>query len=253
MIFQNRIHRSIIFSIATAVLLTFTLQKKVTAEALYTDNLTANEIIKRMEKVYANCKSYSDSGVVKTVFISPDVTRTEKKPFTTAFIRPDHFRFEFKEKKKGNREQRFIIYLKGKDLQTYWNIKNDLKPESLDSAIASATGVSGGSAITVPAMLLPNEIKWRRAIRFRKPKRIDDELFDKVDCYRVHDLIFNIIPTTIWIDKKTFLLRKIYREQEFDDFRTQETTTYNPILNGNVADNLLEFNPPTEKRWWQFW
>jgi outer membrane lipoprotein-sorting protein len=253
MIFQIKSHRNIVILIATAVLLNFALQKKVAAEALYTDKLTANEIIKRMEKVYANSKSYSDSGVVRSVFISTDRTHTVEKPFTTVFIRPDRFRYEFKEKKQGNQEQRFIIYRKGKDLQTYWNIKNDLKPESLDRAVASATGVSGGSAITVPAMLLPNEITWRRAIRFRKPKRIDDDLIDKVDCYRIHDLVFNIIPTTIWIDKKTFLLRKIYREQEFDDFRTQETTIYNPILNGNVADNLLEFNPPAEKRWWQFW
>ena len=244
MIFQNRSHRYIVFLIGTAVLLTFTLQKKVAAEALYTDNLTANEIIKRMEKVYANSKSYSDSGVVKAVFISNDGKFTVEKPFTTAFIRPDHFRFEFKEKKQGNPAQRFIIYRKGKELQTYWNVKNDLKLESLDTAVASATGVSGGSAITVPAMLLPNKITWRRAIRFRKPERIDDDLFDKVDCYRIHDLIFNVIPTTIWIDKKTFLVRKIYREQKFNDFHTQETTIYKPILNGNVADNLLEFNPP---------
>jgi len=197
MSFQIKSYRYFLFSIATAVLLSFTLQKTVAVEVLHTDNLTAKEIIRHMEKVYATSKSYSDSGVVKTVFIHADGTRTVEKPFTTAFIRPDHFRFEFKEKKQDNREQRFIISRKGKDLQTYWDVKKDLKHESLDRAIASATGVSNGSAITVPAMLLPNEITWRRAIRFRNAKRIDDDLFDKVDCYRVHDLIFNTTPTTI--------------------------------------------------------
>lgn len=166
----------------------------------------------------------------------------------TAFIRPDHFRFEFKEKIQGNRERRFIIYRKGKDVQTYWDVDKDLKLESLDRAVAVATGVSGGSAITISAMLLPSEIKWRRAIRFNKPKRISDDIIDKVNCFRIHDLILGS-PVTFWIGKKTFLLRKIHMEKEFEDFRTQETTTYKPVLNGKVMDIMLEFNPPKEKSW----
>ena len=101
-------------------------------------------------------------------------------------------------------------------------------------------------------MLLPSEIKWRRAIRFREPKRIDDDTFDKMDCFRIHDVIFGG-PATFWIEKKTFLLRKIYLEHEFEDFRTQATTTYKLILNGKIKDEMLEFNPPKEKPWWQFW
>jgi len=252
MYYKITLLRCIVFSIAFAVLLFFTLQKTVAAEALHADKLTSKEIIKRMEEAYANSKSYSDSGVVKNVLIRTDSTRTVEKPFATAFIRPDRFRFEFKEKRQGNRERRFIIYRKGKDVQTYWDVDKDLKLESLDRAVAAATGVSSESAITIPAMLLPSEIKWRRAIRFHKPKRIDDDIFDKVDCYRINDLIFGS-PATFWIDKKAFLLRRVYLEQEFEDFRAQRTTTYKPILNGEVMDKMLEFNPPKEKPWWQFW
>ena len=125
-----------------------------------------------------------------------------------------------------------------------------MKLDSLDKAIGAATGVSGGSAITVPAMLLPNEIKWRRAIRFSKPKRIDDGFFNKVSCFKIQDQIFGH-HAVFWIDKETFLLLKIYREKEFKDFQTQETTTYQPIKNGKVTDLMLEFNPPGESRWWQ--
>ena len=115
--------------------------------------------------------------------------------------------------------------------------------------MASAAGVSNGSAITVPGMLMPNEITWRRAIRVNQPKRIDDDIVDSTDCYRVQDLILGAIPTTLWIDKKTFMLRKIYREHKFDDFRTEETTTYKPILNGEVENDLLEFKPSK----WNIW
>jgi len=127
-----------------------------------------------------------------------------------------------------------------------------LKLESLDNAIAAATGISGGSAITVPTMLLPEEITWRRAIRFSEPKRIDDDLFDKKDCFRIHDIIYGN-AVTFWVDKKTFLLRKMYREQEFEDFIAQTTTTYKPVLNGQAMEDLIEFNPPEAIPWWQFW
>jgi len=60
--------------------------------------LSASEIIERMKNTYANSKTYSDSGVVEVIFIG-DVNQTVEKPFTTAFIRPNRFRYEFKEKK----------------------------------------------------------------------------------------------------------------------------------------------------------
>lgn len=237
--------------IGFAVLLYFTPLTAVSAEKPHQVDLTANQIIKLMREEYAMSKSYSDSGVVKIVFISSDGRRTVKKPFITAFIRPDRFRFEYREKTQINREHRFIVYRKGKNIQTYWDIENDLKLDSLDKAIGAATGISGGSAITVPAMLLPSEIKWRRAIRFNKPKRIDDGIFNKVSCFRIQDVIFGN-HVIFWIDKETFLLLKIYRENEFGDFQTQETTIYRPMVNGKVTDMMLEFNPPGEKRWWQF-
>jgi hypothetical protein len=114
---------------------------------------------------------------------------------------------------------------------------------SLDMAIAAATGISDGSAIRVPAMLLSSEITWRRAIRFNNPKRIDDDRIAQLECFRIHDLIGGS-PTILWIDKENFLLRKVYREQLFDDFRAQTTTIYEPLLNQKVTAEMLDFNPP---------
>ena len=238
--------RAFAFLIMFTLLLSFALPGTAASEELHPDGLTAKDIIQRMAEAYAKSRSYSDSGVVKTVFISTDSRRTTEKPFTTAFIRPDRFRFEFREKKHGNREYRYIVYRDGKDVQTYWDVDNGIrKAESLDGAVARAAGVSSGSAHRIPAMLLPDEITWRRAIRFHDPKRIGDAVFDTADCFRIHDAIMGG-PVTLWIDKKTFMLRKVYREQMFEDFRTQETTTYEPMVNGPIRDKMLAFDPPTE-------
>jgi hypothetical protein len=232
------------FSILAFTILFFvTAQTAVSGAAKHSDNLTATDIIQRMQEAYAMSRSYSDTGVVKTVFIHPDRKRTVEKPFTTAFIRPDQFRFEYREKKPIFGERRFIIFRKGKDLQIYSDLKLGMQLESLDRAVAAATGISGGSAIRVPAMLLPSEIKWRRAIRFNMPKRVEDDRIAQIDCFRIHDLIGGS-PTILWIDKEKFLLQKVYREQKFDDFRAQTTTIYEPLLNEKVTDEMLDFNLP---------
>jgi len=105
--------------IALAVLLALPLQRTVLAEELDQDRLSAKDIIERMTEEYAKSRAYSNSGVVKIVFVDSDGKRTVEKPFTTAFIRSDRFRFEYREKKRGNRESRFIVYRKGKDVHTY--------------------------------------------------------------------------------------------------------------------------------------
>ena len=93
-------------------------------------------------------------------------------------------------------------------------------------------------------MLLPKEITWRRAIRFDDPKRLDDDALVGNECFRINEVVSGGIPTTIWVDKKTYLLRKVYSEQVFEDFQVPQTTIYRPILNGNVTKEMLEFGSP---------
>ena len=45
--------------------------------------LKAQDVLDRMAKAYAGCKSYHDSGVVKTLFVSADPHRPDAKPYTT--------------------------------------------------------------------------------------------------------------------------------------------------------------------------
>ena len=214
------------------------------------NGLTATDIIKRMKGAYANSRSYLDAGMVKEVFIDANGERTVEKPFTTAFVRPNRFRYEFRERPPYQSERRFVIHQNGKELRAHWDVEHDLKMTTLDRAVAAATGVSSESAITVPGMLLPKEITWRRAIRFRMPRRIDDEILSDIDCYRIADRVSGGL-ITFWISKQDFLLRKTYLEKSFGDFRVQRTTMYKPEMNTEFDVKLLEFNPPGTKPWWR--
>src|SRR5262249_53719108 len=109
-----------------------------------------------------------------------------------------------------------------------------------------ATGVSGGSAARIPAMLMPDQLKGWGRIAVTEAQRIGDEKLEKIDCIRIRGKYADA-PMTLWIDKKSYLVRRIDQEAKFDDFRTETTTTYDPAVDEQIPDKKLEFDPPKEK------
>ena len=106
--------RSFICVMALALLA----QTFATADEPKPDDPSPEQILDRMAKAYADCKSYRDSGIVTTVFVEDAGKRTVEKPFTTAFVRPDMFRFEFKDA-----NGRYLISSNGQDVQTWWDVQ----------------------------------------------------------------------------------------------------------------------------------
>src|SRR5712692_9861378 len=149
--------------------------------------LSATDIMQRMAETYKSCKSYQDSGTVTTIFHHKDGKQHESlKPFTTAFVRPDRFRFEFKDSFDGHKWHRYIVWARGKEIRTWWDIRSKLEQhDSLAFGLAGPTGVSGGSAHTIPALLLPEQILGSRLTNLTEPKRLDDADLMRIACYRV--------------------------------------------------------------------
>lgn len=219
-------------------------------------------IFQNMEQVYADCTTYSDSGVVKTIFFRAEGERVIEKPFTTAFVRPDRFRFEYVEQREDRRESRYIVWENGPLVQVWWSIGPaeflDCVDSSLSLALAGGTGISGGSAHTIPALLLPDEIGGWRLMDMTEAERIEDAYLDEVGCevtaasgsgtefYRIQGE-FVTSPMTLWIEKETFLVRRIDKQNQFDDFRTKTTTTYSPAINGDISEDMLKFGAPEQE------
>jgi len=211
------------------------------------DTPTAKEILVRVSETYENCKSYRDTGVVTTIFKNSGGKRTVEKPFNTAFVRPNRFRFEYYDKETGGPKNRYIIAQNDNKIQSWWEIKRVVEqPESLGSALAGATGVSGGSAHTIPALLLPKEINGSRLTELADAKRIEDGELGTVQCFRIQSKEINALMT-LWIDKKSYLVHRIDERKNFDDFTTEETTTYDPAIDGEIPEKALDFDPPKRK------
>jgi hypothetical protein len=234
--------------------------------------MTAEGILAAVEAVYARCHTYADTGCVREVFLHLDgrTNFVSTTPFETAFVRPDRFRFEFSTHHPNRTEfRRYVIAADGAGVRTWWDICPGVKrPESLALDVAGATGVSGSSAHTVPALLMPDRVPGRRLGERVTLARLEDAELGGGDCYRVElrDVIDpeearrrreevtrllgcpptegERVPRVLWVDRGSFLIRRIEGGSRFPTFRTESVTTYEPTIDEPVPDDHLAFDPP---------
>jgi outer membrane lipoprotein-sorting protein len=234
---QNHIPRRMLALTLAGVVFT-----GIAAERDFAEGLTAQQILDKMATIYATCKSYRDSGVVTNDFGPHSAgdnfpRHVAVKPFRTAFVRPDQFRFEYDD---ATPEKPYVVWAKGSDVCTWWYIKPGVgTPASLENAIAGATGVSSGSAHTVPTLLLPDQIGGRKLTAMTDLKRLPDETLDATPCFKLQGKYANA-PTTIWLGKATHLILRTY----VDTGLVKCTTVYKPQVDIEIPAKELEFNPP---------
>jgi len=209
------------------------------------DTLTPAQIMAKMEQTYAACRTYSDRGLVKQDYFNLDGTKTQTRelPFTTVFVRPDRFRFEFQNPARKT-DECYIVWQNGQEIKVWWDVQPVIQKEtSLAQALAGATGVSGGSAHTVPAMLLPKTAGTTWLRRLTQLKRLPDAKIENTVCYRIQGGLKSR-DTILWIDHTRFLLLKLEETKQFRNFRTEDVTTYAPRLDEPLSDAQLAFQLP---------
>ncbi|MEX2553265.1 MAG: hypothetical protein WD627_09760 [Actinomycetota bacterium] len=239
--------------------------------------MSAEEMLAAMVVRYGGCHSYCDSGKVVTRFIRQSRPSSRIKPFKTAFVRPGQFRFEFRSR-HGDAEEdwdRYIIWARGSEARTWWDVSPGIeRRDSLGLAVAGATGVSGRSSHTVPALLLPDQVGGRSLTDLREVQSLGDEQLDEVMCYRLtgrfaprpvdeareeesrEDFIRKTgrapehseeSPPILWIDRESLLLRRLDEQTRLETYRTENVTSYEPAVDVAIADDELAFDPPPQE------
>jgi hypothetical protein len=214
------------------------------ADSSQAQALSARQIMDQMISVYANCNTYVDEGEVRTVFHQPNGKRTVSKPFSTAFVRPSEFRFEFKDRRGEDEWNSYIIWKGADSVKTWWSIKPGIATApNLSLALAGATGVSGGSASTVPTLLMPEMAMGNRIKSLSDLTLIGEEEVNGSTAYKIEGKDFRKNALTIWVNRDTLLIVKIHQRNKFPTFETETTTSYKPQANVS-AEGKLAFNAP---------
>lgn len=251
---------------------------------------TASDIVERARAVYAGCSTYRDTGESTTVFINgvrPTERRTKALEFRTEFVRPDRFYFEFTKREVGPRSEwnRYVVWANHEVIRSWWSMGNRTEEfESLSMAIAGPTGISGGTAHSIPSLLLTiaGRTLLEGDLELDREGHIDD-----ARCYCLSHT-FGDRDETVWVAAESHVILRldvrarfqpeamaaehetrldVYRRKAAEDgpgsasartlerlerepprisapFTTEQTILYRPHLDVPIAADVFEFEPP---------
>jgi len=200
----------------------------------------AREFLEAVFRHYRTLSSYSDTGKSHR----PNCIRLRQVTFSTDFVAPNNFRFAF----ESPHPYRKLRHLKAEVIvgihlgtpyffdQTYSFPSAIETPESLEFAIAGATGISNGTAHTIGYLLFPevggNTILHLRRLRFRR-----NRIIDGVHCVSVSGLHPRGGRVTAWFGAHDLLLRRMV------EYKFREEELHTNIRTGHALPGDL-FLPP---------
>jgi outer membrane lipoprotein-sorting protein len=198
-------------------------------------------IVKQMAARYAAASTYQDSGVVETVVEGALPRRSTDVSFKTFFTRPRRLRFEWAEISPMSLPGRSVIWSDGEKAYAYYNYEPGKveTPEDLPTAIAGATGVSLGSAYTVPDLLLKET--WGFSLtELTKLTLKEQERFEGEECYVLEGYHPSGEAWRLWIGKSDFLLRKLRTRRSNGEF--EEEIHRDIRVGASIADETYRPN-----------
>ena len=234
-----------------------------------TELTTAEDILSAMAGAYTRCRSYRDVGTHTThMFPNGRAEHTDEKRFSTAFVRPDRFRFEYRDRFFPHTpEKRCVTWARGDEVRQWEDLGEGATEQgsypSLREALEVLGGVSSHLSWVVPLLLIPgwgNGKPWHLHERVR----LDDDSIGGVDCYRVqgrfgvrpgHDeecqravredidpnAVWNpqVSPVTFWIEKERLLLRRFADSGRVMNFRFERLADYQPEIDVPITEAEL--------------
>jgi hypothetical protein len=211
--------------------------------------LSPQEIVNKMMATYETCTSYIDEGQVSILFMDKYGNHTLITPFSTAFVRPSEFRFKFKTQDEENKWNHYIISMQENNVKAFWSINPDMStPPNLNAALGRASAISRGSSITVPSMRMSEVDVYKQFTKLEQLQLVGEEPLNDKIAYKIEGIDPWNHKMSIWIDKETLLLIKIFETNQTSQFATESTTTYKPMVNVKVAEEKLAFDPTNTKK-----
>ncbi len=216
------------------------------------------KILLTMNKVYARCSSYRDTGEVTTASAVEGGSFGSRQPFSTAFVRPGGFLFRFTDTGLGERKATYTVWLGDGGVLSWWDASPGLRrAASLQDALDVASGVSDGASLRVPGMLMPGTVHGGAFLI--APERLPDADDRGVLCFRLRgrgretpytiatgsgEVTVEDEHVTLWIDGTRYLLRRVEQQQVLSTYRTTITTSYDPEIDVPIDPGALVFAPP---------
>jgi len=222
--------------------------------------LTAEQIVERMTATYSSAKTYQDTGAVslvndinvykgkqwEEVLLLHDFARTKKITFKSYFQRPSRVRFEWIDNQSKVRRYS-IVWSDGKNAyswRTDYDDNKDLfiwdRESSLKWAIEQETRGSM-SVFDILYNALTGSKEYYSFDKMTQARLVREESVSGHLCYVIFGYI-NTDPWGLWIDKRSFVLRRYRMRIATGSFDESVRTGYMPTTLGEVEYRSVRTN-----------
>jgi outer membrane lipoprotein-sorting protein len=204
--------------------------------------MTAEAVLQAMLVRYAAIESYQDRGVMLTKW--PDKPQADKILFTTFFRRPNRFRFEWTSHHPypplRHLKTHHVIWSDGTNAFSYRDQNGKVEPEeSLVMAIAGATAISKGSALTVSNMLLPD--LEAVSLMDLRDLHLREDTFEAKNCYCVRGQDSRGDQHEVYIGAGDYVLRSVSTSRR--NGTISEEIRREIQIDERIDEHIFQFHP----------
>ncbi len=207
---------------SAVALATTSLSANLAASAAESD---AETLLHHVAQSYASMSSYEDSGAVKRIRSDDSSYQTD---FSTLYKRPSLFRFEFSRPHPYPPLRHLVArHVVGFDGSVAYSMDEGYQKdptlnirESIDMAIAGATGISSGSAHTIGSLLLGNTT-GPSILDLLDARFNEDAAIGGIACYCIAARHPSGCQMEYLIEKDLLLIRRV--RTHFEKFPTEES------------------------------
>ena len=180
-------------------------------------DVTPGEIIKEVTAAYESLQTYKAAGIIVVDMDTGSMKTSTETSFSILLKKPNLYLVSWTQNMPmAGMEQKGAVWSDGSQPFLYMGImKAYSKMNSDELALASATGISGGAAFTIPSLFF----KGRSApfSRLKDPKMEKAEHVGDEDCYVISGASIAAKKETFWISKSNHLIVKFARSLEPTD------------------------------------
>lgn len=215
----------------------------------------ADAVLQRARTVYAELRSYADTG---TVTLEYGTASADRHTFATSFIRaPRHFLLDFN-KQTGDR---YVVWGNPDAFHTWWKTtdqRSDYPNPSNTPAISLSGANTSGVVLKIPTLLYAKASLGGDFANLTGLSAAGTETVDGRSCHRLAGKAsdsyaasareVNVRTMTLWIDAESFLIRKVVEDRQAPPGqRNRLITTYQPQANPTLDASRITFSPPLKR------
>lgn len=182
------------------------------------EDITPDKILEKVKTAYKSMDTYKAQGTITSNIDTGEMKVNAETSFSIILKKPNLYLISWTQKRMTmpGMSQSGAVWSDGDQPYLYMGGMNAYSKMGSDElALASATGISGGAAFTIPSLFL--SVFKEQPAPFSRLKDPQIEMTEKVgeeDCYVISGSSSISKKEAFWVSKTSYLIKKYYRSLE---------------------------------------